>query len=215
MHSDTLRAIHPSSRSIEIGRKKRYDRDQVIDAAMALFRARGFAGTSADVLVKELGISRHSLYAEFGSKQGLFDEALRRYDAVVVDRNFGPLESPSAGVAEIRALLAFFGWADQSPGWGRGCLFCNTAVEFGPLDPTGSGFVQAYFGRVSAAFQAALERARDRGELRAELDPEQEAAFFTSSVLGMFVMLRAEAPVAVVKAASDAAIAHLEALGPG
>jgi TetR/AcrR family transcriptional regulator, transcriptional repressor for nem operon len=179
---------------------------------MGLFRTRGFAATSADVLVRELGISRHSLYAEFGSKQGLFDAALRRYDESVLERNFGPLERAGAGVAEIRALLLFFGEAHAGPAAGRGCLLCNTAVEFGPDDPSGQGFVQAYFSRVSQAFRGALRAARDRGEVRTDVEPETEAAFFTASILGMFVMIRAEAPAVVLEQASAAAVAHLESL---
>ena len=88
-----------------MGRKKNYDRNELIGQAMEIFRDHGFAGTSAEMLVQGLGVNRYSLYAEFASKQGLFDAALQRYDEVVVERNFGPLEAPGAGIDEIRALL--------------------------------------------------------------------------------------------------------------
>ena len=195
-----------------MGRNKSYDRDALIAEAMEIFRDHGFAGTSAEMLVQRLGVNRYSLYAEFGSKQGLFDAALQRYDEVAVERNFGPLEVPGAGLEEIRALLEFFGRAEQSPASGRGCLLCNTAVELGPSDPSGAGFVQQYFGRVSQAFHAALGNAHASGELRPSVEPRAEAGFFTASVLGMFVMLRAKAPTVVIADASRVAIEHLEAL---
>jgi len=44
------------------------------------------------------------------------------------------------------------------------------------------------------------------------VDPRQEAAFFTASVLGLFVMLRAKAPPTVIESAALVAIEHLEAL---
>jgi TetR/AcrR family transcriptional repressor of nem operon len=195
-----------------MGRRKSYDRDVLLGKAMEVFRDHGFAGTSAEMLVEELGVNRFSLYAEFGSKQGLFDAVLQRYDDEVVDRNFGPLEEPDAGVDEIRALLKFFGIARKSPAWGRGCLLCNTAVEFGPEDPSGAGFVQRYFHRVSASFLSALENAQNNGELCNSVIPEKEAGFFTASVLGMFVMLRAKAPLPVIQGAAQVAIEHLEAI---
>lgn len=195
-----------------MGRKKRYDREQLVEQAMDLFREHGFAGTSAEMLVSGLGVNRFSLYSEFGSKQGLFDAALRRYDEVVLERNFGPLERPGAGLDEVRTLLAFFGAATEGYASGRGCLMCNTAVELGANDPSGAGFVQRYFERVSQAFEAALASAQKRGELRADADPHEEASFLTSSVLGMFVMLRAKAPKAVIESASRTAIAHLDTL---
>ena len=195
-----------------MGRRKSYDRDVLLGKAMEVFRDHGFAGTSAEMLVEELGVNRFSLYAEFGSKQGLFDAVLQRYDDEVVERNFGPLEEPGAGVDEIRALLEFFGGARKSPAWGRGCLLCNTAVEFGPEDPSGAGFIQRYFDRVSSSFLSALENARNNGELCNSVIPEKEAGFFTASVLGMFVMLRAKAPVPVIQGAAQVAIEHLESI---
>jgi TetR/AcrR family transcriptional repressor of nem operon len=195
-----------------MGRKKGYDRDVLIGKAVEIFRDHGFAGTSAEMLVQGLGVNRYSLYSEFGRKQELFDAALQRYDEVVVDRNFGPLEAPGAGLDEVCALLEFFGEADESPASGRGCLLCNTAVEFGPDDPSGAAFVQRYFERLSEAFYASLDNADRKGELRPSVEPRAEAGFFTASVLGMFVMLRAKAPPTVIKDASRVAIEHLEAL---
>ena len=195
-----------------MGRKKNYDREALIEKAMEIFRDHGFAGTSAEMLVEGLGVNRYSLYAEFGSKQGLFDAALERYDEKVVERNFGPLESPTASIAEVRALLEFFALAAKSPAWGRGCLLCNTAVEFGPDDPTGNSFIQRYFKRLSVAFNTALDNAQREGELAPSVAPRKEAGFFTASVLGLFVMLRAQAPPPAIKSAVGVAIEHLEAL---
>ena len=195
-----------------MGRKKTYDRDVLLGRAMEMFRDHGFAGTSTQMLTEGLGVNRFSLYAEFGSKQGIFDAALKRYDEEVVQRNFGPLEAPGAGIAEVRALLEFFASASEGPASGRGCLLCNTAVEFGPDDPSGSGFVQRYFDRLSKAFYAALSNARRNSELRGSVDPREEAGFFTASVLGLFVMLRAKAPPTVIQNAARVAVSHLEAL---
>ena len=195
-----------------MGRKKSYDRDELIAKAMEIFRDHGYAGTSTQMLVEGLGVNRNSMYSEFGSKQALFDEALARYDAQVVERNFGPLEAPGAGVAEVRALLEFFGAADASPASGRGCFLCNTAVEFGAEDPSGAGFVARYFDRVSRAFRKALDNARRQGDIDKSTSATEEARFFTACVLGMFVMLRAKAPPKVIKSASKVAVAHLDQL---
>jgi len=195
-----------------MGRRKKYDRDVLVGKAMELFRDYGFAGTSTQMLVEELGVNRFSLYSEFGSKQALFDAALERYNEQVVERNFGPLEAPTAGVEEIRALLEFYASANDVPAWGRGCLLCNTAVEFGPDDPGGAEFVQRYFKRLSNAFYKALNNAQSKGVLRNAVVLRQEADFFTASTLGLFVLLRAKAPPAIIENAARMAIEHLEGL---
>ena len=195
-----------------MGRKKKYDRDTLVEKSMELFRDHGFAGTSTQMLVEGLGVNRFSLYAEFGNKQALFDTALERYNEQVVERNFGPLETPTAGVEEIRALLEFYASASNVPAWGRGCLLCNTAVEFGPEDPSGAEFVQRYFKRLSSAYYKALNNAHSKGLLRNSVALKEEADFFTASTLGLFVLLRAKAPPAVIENAARMAIEHLEGL---
>ena len=82
---------------------------------MHVFRRDGFAGASADVLVKETGASRYNLYSSFGSKEGLFTAALERYNEEIIDARFGPLEQPDADIEDVAALLEFYGNA----GFGR------------------------------------------------------------------------------------------------
>lgn len=108
---------------------KKYDRTELLDKAIEVFRVRGFNGTSTAALVDELGVNRKSMYSEFGSKQELFEAALRRYGEEHLSNVIAPIEASNANVDSIRA--AFNGYAEASGGWarGRGCLMCNTAVE--------------------------------------------------------------------------------------
>ena len=195
-----------------MGRKKNYDRDTLIEAAMELFRDNGYAGTSIQMLVEELRVNRYSLFAEFGNKQKLFEDALERYNKEVIERNFSPLESPTAGVEEIRALLVFYSSASKGPALGRGCLMCNTPVEFGPKDPGDAGVVQKYFERLSKAFYTALNKAFSRGELKNSVVLKKEADFLTASTLGLFVMIRAKAQPAMIKNTAKMTIEYLDDL---
>jgi len=195
-----------------MGRKKNYDRDTLIENAMELFRDNGYAGTSIQMLVEGLGVNRYSLFAEFGNKLKLFEAALERYNNEVIERKFGQLESPTAGVEEIRALLIFYSGASKGPASGRGCLLCNTAVEFGPVEPSGAGFVQRYFKQLSDAFYKALSNSHSKGELRNSVALREEADFFSASTLGLFVMIRAKAPASTIENAAKIAIEHLQGL---
>ncbi|MFT6399334.1 MAG: TetR/AcrR family transcriptional repressor of nem operon [Bradymonadia bacterium] len=195
-----------------MGRRKTYERDDLIAKAMECFRDRGFGGTSTAVLVEELGVNRNSLYSEFGSKQALFDACLERYDAGAISRNFGPLEAPDAGLKQVRQVVEFFASAAAAPAMGRGCLLCNTAVEFGPEDPSGHDFVANYLARLSGSFLNALSNAKRDGTLRATASVDDEAQFLTATVLGIFVMLRAAADPAMIRGATNVAIRHIRAI---
>src|ERR1700761_2329810 len=64
-----------------IGRPRAFDRDAALHAAMLLFWEKGFLATSMNDLCDAMGIRSPSLYAAFGSKEGLFAEAVQRYNA--------------------------------------------------------------------------------------------------------------------------------------
>jgi AcrR family transcriptional regulator len=64
---------------VTVGRPREFDPDQVEDAAMKLFWRRGFDGVSISDVTAATGVNRRGIYAEFGSKEELFERATRRY----------------------------------------------------------------------------------------------------------------------------------------
>ena len=193
-----------------MGRAKQYDRTELLDRAVELFRRQGFNGTSTAELVAELGVNRKSMYAEFGSKQGLFEAALERYSQEHLSRVLAPIEAPNAGADAIRQ--AFADYAAASKGWarGRGCLMCNTAVERAALDPGSRRYVDAYLERLTNAFRHTLGNAQRSGEIDATADLDELAAFFTIALIGVAACIRAEAPPDQVRAASQVATSMLD-----
>ncbi len=164
------------------------------------------------MLVEKLGVNRNSMYAEFGSKQALFDAALVRYEKQFMNDVFGPLEAADANLDSIAALFERFGKDAAGPASGLGCLLCNTAVELAGDDSSGERFVQRYFGRVQAAFQNALANARRTGELLGGVVAVDEARFLTAAALGIFVMVRARSAPIIVQGAGRVAKRHLDTL---
>ena len=193
---------------------KQYDRTELLDRAIELFRVQGFSGTSTAALVAELDINRKSMYSEFGSKQGLFEASLERYNEEHLSNVLSPIEAPDAGLDAIRG--AFEAYADASEGWasGRGCLMCNTAVERAALDPGAARYVSAYLDRLTNAFLHALSNAQQAGQLSPSADLNELAAFFTMSLIGVVASIRAEAQPAEIRAAVRVATSILDTHHP-
>lgn len=63
------------------GRPRNFCVDQAADRAMTVFWKKGYEGASLSDLTAAMGINAPSLYAAFGSKEGLFKAVLERYDA--------------------------------------------------------------------------------------------------------------------------------------
>ena len=110
-----------------MGRPRNFDRDTALDKAMLLFWEHGYEQTSIADLTRELGISAPSLYAAFGDKQTLFEEAVARYEA-------NPASVTTAGIAGttphevLRLMLDRACQEYVSEAHPRGCLV-NTAPE--------------------------------------------------------------------------------------
>jgi len=197
---------------VNLGRKKAFDGREKLGHAVALFHEKGYAATSTADLVERLEINRKSMYAEFGGKQEMFEAALELYYETWFPENFGFLETPTAGLAEIREVLARLREAARGDPAGYGCFLCNTAVERASSDEGSSTQVQRYIESISAAIQNAMGNAVTNGELPASIDIETEARFLTSHVLGQLTLIRANVAPDVVEAAADVAHQHLDNL---
>lgn len=193
-----------------MGRRKNLNKDELLDRAMHVFRRDGFAGTSADVLVRETGASRYNLYSSYRSKEGLFAAALDRYNTEIIDARFGPLEQPDADIEDIVALLEFYGAAGSGPVAGLGCLLCNSAVEFG--DRNQPDAVPQYFDRLSGAFRNALDNAKAKSRLQDDVDTVAFADFLCANVLGLFVLIRAKADPARIRNAASQTVDSINRL---
>lgn len=103
--------------------------ERLLRTATEVFYAEGIRATGVDSLVARARVSKPTLYAQFGSKEGLV--------AAVLDRRrrnrqeqLSEFLAESGAVGEQR-LLAVFDWLAQGhdrSGF-RGCPFINAAVE--------------------------------------------------------------------------------------
>ena len=194
---------------------KKYDRDDLLDRAMDLFHRQGFNGTSTAELVDELAVNRKTMYAEFGSKQALFEAALEHYDQHSLGAVLRPTEAPGAGLDELRATFAGFASASKDWAQGRGCLLCNTAMERVTLDPGTGEYVDAYFGRLTAAFRGPLANAQSAGDLSASADIDDLAAFYVMALVGIATLAKGKADPDQIEAATNVALGVLDAHAPG
>ncbi|MFS1702381.1 TetR/AcrR family transcriptional regulator [Alteromonas sp. AMM-1] len=61
------------------GRKREFDAEVALEAAMQVFWQKGYAGASLADLIEGMGINKPSMYRAFGNKEALFVQATQRY----------------------------------------------------------------------------------------------------------------------------------------
>jgi TetR/AcrR family transcriptional repressor of nem operon len=163
---------------------KQFDRNEVLDRAMAAFWTRGYEATSIDDLVEATGIGRGSLYGTFGDKRQLFLAALDRYWNTVGMEMFAELSDPDARHAIERMFDALIRRA-SNPKFPRGCLFTNTSLEC----PTGGDEIARKIaenmGQQETAIYEVLRKAQADGTLSQTQDARALARFFLGVAWGI------------------------------
>jgi TetR/AcrR family transcriptional repressor of nem operon len=188
---------------------KQFDRSIVLDRAMRLFWRKGYAATSIQNLTDATAISRGSLYASFGSKQGLFLAVLDHYSELVGN----PLMKELADPDPRRAIARMFDSIIErtsDPKWPRGCLNTNTALECPNAGDEISRKIQQRFGQQESAIYRVLRRAQAAGVLDAVHDARALARFFTGVAHALNVVNKAAADPAILKDMVKVALSVLD-----
>ncbi|MGE2729623.1 TetR/AcrR family transcriptional regulator [Mycolicibacterium vaccae] len=176
-----------------VGRPREFDPDLVEEAAMRLFWERGFDGVSISDVTEATAVNRRSIYAEFGSKEKLFERATRRY----LEGPGGYLVTAMAEpTAHAVAMALVHGAADTVSGDPHGCLTVGDAPGLAELrDDT--------VHRLAERFDAAVAD----GELSEVVDTLVLARWIAAICQGLAVQARSGASRAELHAVADQALA--------
>ena len=192
-----------------MARNREFDPKEALEKAMMVFWQKGYVDTSIDDLVDATGVSRYGLYAEFGSKRGLFLASLDYYQENAVQAFFGIVEQAGAALPEIRLyfdkILDFY----SQPTGKLGCLMCNSATEVAPHDQGVKEKVNGAMERMTTGFGVALTNAKKRGEVKSKLNIKQAADFLTGVLLGASVMVRSGANKKMIRNTVEMSLASL------
>jgi len=153
-----------SAPSAEIKRGRKFD--QVVEGARKIFLADGYEGASVDLIAKEAGVSKATLYNYFPDKGLLFMEVAtrecQRHAEVAVQAIDPPLSAPVV-LRQIAEQLQAFMLSDLGSGMFRICT-----AESGRFPQIGQEFCKYGPEVVCKAIVPFLQAATQRGELEIE-----------------------------------------------
>ncbi|PNE40483.1 TetR/AcrR family transcriptional regulator [Streptomyces noursei] len=145
---------------------KHFDPDNALERAERLFWQHGAAKASIQAVTVATGLNRSSLYATFGGKQELYLAALRRYVRHRARPAQRRLTEDDRGLPAIRdfftALIAAR-CSGEHAGWG--CMLVNAHVDTDHTDPEIRALLDEHHRQLLDAMHAALETAREQGQL--------------------------------------------------
>lgn len=187
-----------------MARPREFDTPAALDAAIGVFREQGFAGASTAELTRVMQIGRQSLYDTFGDKWRLYQAALERYTGQEGDAHEAALSTGPRAADGLEILLA-----RVRANAGQACLAVGSVCEFGRRAPDVTAIHEAADRRIVAAITQRIREAQEEGDVAADLDAGEAAAFLAATIAAIRIAARGGAGAVPLQALAEMALRAL------
>ena len=176
------------------GRPQTLDRDAVLKTALMSYWTDGPTRVSIGHICQAANVSKPSLYREFGSDDGLKDAVLDLYRGMVLAPFYDILTTDERFGQQIEALIAFT-IQDRHPlGIPSGCLQVAMRAHNEELGEIARKKVDVLRHEALLNYEKWIERAKSRGEFKADISSKAAALFCDAQNGGAMRMQREGVP---------------------
>jgi TetR/AcrR family transcriptional regulator, transcriptional repressor for nem operon len=190
-------------------RRGRASRERIVQRAAELFAERGIAAVSVDEVLTAAGAGKGQFYHYFRGRDELAVAAVGHRCAQVLAGLTEALGVVSS-LAGLEQALAGFAAGFERAGM-PGCPIGTLASEVAGRNEAARVQAAAGFDAWQRLLAEALERMRQRGELRADVSPATLATGLLASIEGGMVLSQARQDMASLRIAVEAGLAQVRA----
>jgi TetR/AcrR family transcriptional repressor of nem operon len=186
----------------------RASRERIVERAAGLFAERGIAATSLDEVLAAAKAGKGQFYHYFRGRDELAAAAVRHRCAQVVAGLTQALGTVSS-LAGLEQALAGYVTGFEQAGL-PGCPIGTLATEVAGRNKDARLQAAAGFDAWERLLADALERMRQRGELRADAEPAALATGLLASIEGGMVLSQARQDIASLRIAVEAGLGQVQ-----
>jgi TetR/AcrR family transcriptional repressor of nem operon len=188
------------------GRPREFDMEAALDAALLVFRERGYHAASLGDLGSAMNLTAGSIYKAFSDKRAVFLAAFGRYVDLRDAKLHLLLNAEKNGFDKLRALLSFYVESSCGIEGRRGCLIVGSATELALFDAEVAGRVTAALQRVETRLRDLIRLGQSDGSVSAKVDVNAAAFALLCLLQGFRVIGKTKRTRAEMKAAADQAL---------
>jgi TetR/AcrR family transcriptional regulator, copper-responsive repressor len=186
------------------GRPRTFDEAAALQIARDLFWERGYDGTSMKDLVVALGMTPPSIYAAFGSKDGLYDRVLDCYaESFGKDLMADFFDCPDLRTA-VRNLMMTWARLLAAPAHPKGCMISVGMISHAPDNARIAQDLAARRRTTKGLFLSRLTAGKD--QLPVGTKPDVLANYLAMAITGLSVLARDGATTAELTAVAELAL---------
>lgn len=174
-------------------------RERIVRSAAELFHLHGYYHTSVEDILRESGAKKGNFYFHFKTKEEVGYAVLEWFA-----REFGELFTTTTGEKSTlrEQIHAFFGAMEEYQlrnDCQGGCPFGNFALEMGDNHRGFAEHVDTVFRFFESGITRLVEAAKERGEIRAEVDSRKTAQFILSAFEGATLLTKVRKEIGVFR----------------
>ena len=162
-----------------------YNRHDALERALQLFWQKGFHATSLKDIEQALDMRPGSIYAAFGSKDGLFQESLEYYarlGLIELERVLSQNPTPLIGLA---AYIRQLGGIRDKGLPSRACMLVKSLLELGAREQSALEKVEMLLAGMETRFVECFKAAQEIGEMDSQLDAVRLGRRLQAEVMGL------------------------------
>ncbi|MFD4232421.1 TetR/AcrR family transcriptional regulator [Streptomyces sp. NBC_01724] len=169
---------------------RRSVREEIVNAAVEQFHARGFNAAGVKDITDSAGVPKGSFYNHFVSKEALAVVALERYGE---SRRLSELTDASVDpLLRLRQHFEFLRDENTGRDFSRGCLIGGFGTEMADHSDVIREAVRVSLERWAQALAAAIAQAQESGQVAATTDAKTLARFILNAWEGTLISARSE-----------------------
>ncbi|ACM19657.1 helix-turn-helix transcriptional regulator, TetR family [Geotalea daltonii FRC-32] len=164
-------------------------RENIVDAAYALFKKKGFAATSINDLMAASGLKKGTIYFHFSGKEEIALLVLQRAREQLMEF----LETVTTGATPADALENYFAGTialHHSHEFIGGCIFGNAALEMADSNELLARFINQVFRDWTMKLRQIIAEGQGAGQVRDDLAADALAQQLVTATEGAIMLAR-------------------------
>ena len=163
----------------------------IIDAAERVFFSKGYENASMDNVAKEAGFTKKTIYMYFSSKEQIYFEIMiRGYRLLIamLEDNFKEKKQENA-LAELRTIfLSFYQFSQECAPYFKAIMEYETkdCDQYTGVEDAAIHECYELGERIFGYLSKSLDRGKEEGSVREELDSEKTALILWAFTVGVF-----------------------------
>lgn len=176
-----------------VGRKKIFDEDVALKAAMDVFWEKGYVGASLAELTQRMGINKPSLYSTYGNKEALFVKATKLYCENKIECLSGLLKNIDLPLKQrVKTYMLSIVSVQCESHKAKGCYLvqCQTEVAGGDIPDAASQLLRDVGHYVQTLLEDVFNNDQEAKELGLNKDAKAKAFCLATTLRGTATMAR-------------------------